>query len=184
VITTDENDYFAGGPPSPANCDGVTIPCTYAKKGEVDIDLSQLMATEFGEGTPFGVHSDDAPTVYINGNPALFSPLTRRFEHEAAVLTAFNPITGNTDALTQAIADQQEQAFLHMVTADPNRTPNFIMFANPDYFLSASAIRRIACRFRLARTRSRGSPGTTAISIPRSPIPGSAWQVLELKRRA
>jgi hypothetical protein len=138
VITADENDHFAGGPPSPANCDGVTIPCTYAKKGEVDIDLSQLMATEFGEGTPFGVHSDDAPTFYINGNPAQFSPLTRRFEHEAAALTAFNPITGKTDTLTQAIADQQEQAFLHMVTADPNRTPNFIMFANPDYFLSAT----------------------------------------------
>ena len=138
VITADENDHFAGGPPSPANCDGVTIPCTYAEKGEVDIDLSQLMATEFGEGTPFGLHSDDAPTFYINGNPALFSPLTRRFEHEAAVLTAFNPITGNTDALTQAIADQQEQAFLHMVTADPNRTPTS----------SCSPIPTISCRHR------------------------------------
>jgi hypothetical protein len=53
VITADENDHFAGGPPSPANCDGVTTPCTYAKKGEIDIDLSQLMATEFGEGSPF-----------------------------------------------------------------------------------------------------------------------------------
>ena len=102
MITADENDHFAGGPPSPANCDGVTIPCTYAKKGEVDADLSQLMATEFGEGTPFGVHTDDAPTFYINGNPAQFSPLTRRFEHEAAALTAFNPITGKTDTLTQA----------------------------------------------------------------------------------
>src|SRR5262249_30355443 len=35
-------------------------------------------------------------------------------------------------------ADQQEQAFLHMVTADPKRTPNFIMFANADYLLSAT----------------------------------------------
>jgi hypothetical protein len=138
VITADENDHFAGGPPSPANCDGVTIPCTYARKGEVDVDLSQLMATEFGEGSPFRVHTDDAPTFYINGNPAQFSALTRRFEHEAAALTAFNPITGNTDTLTQAIADQQQQALLHMITADPNRTPNFIMFANPDYFLSAT----------------------------------------------
>jgi hypothetical protein len=33
VITADENDHFAGGPPSPANCDGVTTPCTYAKIG-------------------------------------------------------------------------------------------------------------------------------------------------------
>lgn len=138
VITADENDHFAGGPPSPGNCDGVTIPCTYAKIGEIDIDLSQLMATEFGEGSPFAVHSDDAPTFYINGNPGQLTSLTRRFEREAAGLTAVNPITGKTDVLTQAIADQQQQTFLHMVTTDPNRTPNFIMFANPDYFLSAT----------------------------------------------
>jgi hypothetical protein len=138
VITADENDHFAGGPPEPANCDGVTIPCSYAKIGEIDIDLSRLMATEFGEATPFSVHSDDAPTFYINGNPGQLDPITRRLEHEAAALAAFNPITGNTDLLTQAIANQQEQSFLHMVTADPKRTPNFIMFADPDYFLTAS----------------------------------------------
>ena len=138
VITADENDHFAADRHLPPNCDGVTTPCTYAKIGEIDVDLSRLMATEFGEGTPFGVHSDDAPTFYINGNPAQLNPITRRFEHEAAALTAFNPITLKTDTLTQAIADQQEQAFLHMVTADPNRTPSFIMFANPDYFLSAT----------------------------------------------
>ncbi len=138
IVTADENDHFAGGPPTPANCDGVNVPCTYPKIGEIDIDLSQLMATEFGEGAPFFVHSDDAPTFYINGNLGQLSPLTRKFEHEAAALQAFNPITGGTDELTQAIADQQEQTLLHMVTADPNRTPNFIMFANPDYFLSAT----------------------------------------------
>ena len=138
VITADENDHFAGGLPSPGNCDGVTIPCTYAKIGEIDIDLSQLMATEFGEESPFTVHSDDAPTFYINGIPGQLTSLTRRFEREAAGLTAVNSITGNTDVLTQAMADQQQQTFLHMVTTDPNRTPNFIMFANPDYFLSAT----------------------------------------------
>jgi hypothetical protein len=138
VITSDENDHFVGGPPSPANCDGVTIPCTYSNIGEITVDLSKLMAAEFGERAPFFVHSDDAPTFYINGNPGQLDPLTRRLEHEAGALTAINPITGNTDTLTQAIADQQEQAFLHMVTVDPNRTPNFIMFANPDYFLTTS----------------------------------------------
>jgi hypothetical protein len=40
--------------------------------------------------------------------------------------------------VTQALADHAEQALLHMITADPNRTPNFILFANPDYFLTAS----------------------------------------------
>jgi hypothetical protein len=29
-------------------------------------------------------------------------------------------------------------ALLHMITHDPSRTPNFILFGNPDYFLSAS----------------------------------------------
>ena len=52
VITADENDHFVGGPPSPANCDGVTTPCTYAKKGEIDADLSSVIATEFGDTTP------------------------------------------------------------------------------------------------------------------------------------
>jgi hypothetical protein len=28
VFTADENDHFVGGNPTPANCDGVTIPCT------------------------------------------------------------------------------------------------------------------------------------------------------------
>jgi hypothetical protein len=95
------------------------------------------LATE-GERARFSVHSDDAPTFYVDGNPGQLSPLTRRFEHEVADLQASNPITGKTDQLTQAIADQQQQAFLHMITADPRRTPNFIMFANPDYFLSAT----------------------------------------------
>jgi hypothetical protein len=29
IVTADENDHFVGGAPSPANCDGVYIPCTY-----------------------------------------------------------------------------------------------------------------------------------------------------------
>jgi hypothetical protein len=32
-----------------------------------------------------------------------------------------------------------------MITADPNRTPNFILFANPDYFLSATGATAPAC---------------------------------------
>jgi hypothetical protein len=37
----------------------------------------------------------------------------------------------------QALADPAELALLHMITHDPNRTPNFILFGNPDYFLEA-----------------------------------------------
>jgi hypothetical protein len=140
VVTADENDHFVGGAPSPANCDGIHIPCTYVKKGEVDADLSRVFATEFGDTTPFGVHFDDAPTFYITGNPGQMDPVTRKLEQESGQLLGFDPVDGPdgaTNHVTQALADQAEQSLLHMITFDPNRTPNFILFANPDYFLEA-----------------------------------------------
>jgi hypothetical protein len=141
IITADENDHFVGGPPAPTNCDGVNIPCTYAEKGEITADPSQVFATEFGDVTPFRVHSDDAPTFYINGNPGQTAVATRTLEREAGQLLGFDLVdgpNGSTNQVAQALADQAEQALLHMITADPNRTPHFILFANPDYFLSAS----------------------------------------------
>ncbi len=139
VFTADEGDHFVGGAPSPANCDGVNVPCTYAQIGEISTNLAGLLATEAGITTPFTVHSDDAPTIYITGNPSRTDPVTRSFEHGLAALTALNPITGNTDVLTQFMADPVEMKLLHMVTADPARTPTVTMFANPDYFLFAGA---------------------------------------------
>ena len=85
------------------------------------------------------MHSDDAPNVYINGNPARDSSTTRTFERATGQLTAANPITGNTDTITKFLADPVEMKVLHMVTADPARTPTFTLFANPDYFLFAGA---------------------------------------------
>ncbi|MBV9584939.1 MAG: hypothetical protein JO213_08665, partial [Alphaproteobacteria bacterium] len=141
IVTADENDHFVGGAPSPANCNGVTTPCTYAKKGEIDADLTKVYFTEFNDATPFRVHSDDAPTFYINGNPSQTDPKTRTLEQEAAQMLGFDPVqgpNGGTNQVAQALADQAELALLHMITADPNRTPNFVLFGNPDYFLSAS----------------------------------------------
>jgi hypothetical protein len=141
VVTADENDHFVGGAPSPANCDGIVTPCSYAKKGEINADLSRVIFTEFGDTTSFTVHSDDAPTFYIKGNPAQTASVTRNLEREAGALLGFDAVdgpNGNTNQVTQALADQAEQDLLHMITKDPARTPNFILFANPDYFLFAT----------------------------------------------
>jgi len=57
------------------------------------------------------------------------------------MMLGFDVVQGPNGAInqvTEALADQAELSLLHMVTADPNRTPNFVLFANPDYFLSAS----------------------------------------------
>lgn len=139
IVTADEGDHFVGGPPTPANCDGIHTPCTYAKIGEINTNLAGLLATERSNTTPFTVHSDDAPTIYITGNPARTDPVTRTFAKDLAALTAVNPITGNTDPISEFLADPVEMKLLHMLTADPARNPTLTMFADPNYFLFAGA---------------------------------------------
>lgn len=139
VVTADENDHFVGGKPSPANCDGVTTPCTYQQIGEVNANIRGLLATQQNVTTPFQVHSDSAPNFYLNGRPAADSSLTRGFEHAVAKTTATNPISGVTQTFADLFADPVEMKLLHMVTADPMRTPTFTVFANPDYFVFAGA---------------------------------------------
>src|SRR5262249_44820470 len=68
VFTVDEGDHFVGGQPTPATCDGVLTPCTYSHIGELDINLNGLVQAA-GDTTPFAIHFDSAPTVYVTGNP-------------------------------------------------------------------------------------------------------------------
>jgi hypothetical protein len=145
ILTADENDHFAGGPPLNANCDGVTIPCNYTPGssgpntiGELLTNIQGLLGQEDPTlnftTTPFDIHFDMAPAFYISGQPATGSAIARQFERDTAALTAVNPRTGNTDSLTRFLADPVELKFLHMITGDPLRTPTFVMFGNPDYF--------------------------------------------------
>jgi hypothetical protein len=108
VVTADEGDHFAGGAPAPANCDGIKVACSYAKLGEID------------------------------SNAATGAPLVRSFERATAQLKVMSPITGNTDQLTRYLADPVELKLLHMITGDPQRTPSYVMFGDPDYFFVLS----------------------------------------------
>jgi len=65
----------------------------------------------------------------------------RTLERDVAGLTANNPYSGNAnEKITNYLADPVEEGILHMVNADPARTPTFAMFAKPDYFLQAGAL--------------------------------------------
>jgi hypothetical protein len=136
TFTSDEGDHLIAGPPTPANCDGVNVPCTYAKIGEVAANIKQLILNQTGITTPFTVHSDSAPNFYITGNPSQTSLTTRNLERAAGTVTAVNPYSGNTEVVDNFLADQAEMGLLHMITADPKRDATFTMFAKPDYFLS------------------------------------------------
>jgi hypothetical protein len=157
VFTVDEGDHFAGDAPTPAGCDGVTTTCNYNRVGEINADLRRMILTQFNDATVFTVHSDDAPTVYVNGNPGRTDPAVRKLERESAQLTWTNPYTGQVQTgITQALADPVEEKILHMVTADPFRTPTFTLFADPDWFLFATGggpcATQAACAFIPART--------------------------------
>jgi hypothetical protein len=139
VFTVEEGDHFVGSPPDNPACDGVNTPCTYHLVGEINGNLAGLLATQQGITTPFTVHADMAPTIYITGNPSRTDPVTRTFGRALGQLTAVSPYTGLTDNITVALADPVGMKALHMVTADPQRTPTLTMFAHADYFLFAGA---------------------------------------------
>jgi len=139
VFTVDEGDHFAGDQPTNTGCDGVTVACNYNRVGEINGNLSAMMRTQFADTTPFTVHSDDAPNVYITGNPSQTDPATRKLEREMAQLSWLNPYTNQTEHnIMVALADKTEMKTLHMVTADPARTPTFTPFADPNWFFFAS----------------------------------------------
>jgi hypothetical protein len=144
VFTVDEGDHFVGDAPTPSGCDGVTTPCTYNRVGEINADLRRMVYTQTGDSTLFSVHSDDAPTVYVNGTAAQpirdqIDPVVRNLEREMGGLSWRNPYTGQVENnIMVALADHTEMHTLHMVTADPFRTPTFTPFANPNWFFFAT----------------------------------------------
>jgi hypothetical protein len=143
VLSSDEGDHEAGAnvgraiQPTPANCDGVNVPCTYPSGsfGELEGNVTGLLNEETGDTTKFGMEYDSAPEYYVNGNPSESSAQVRTFEHDIAALTADNPYTGATQKIANYLADPTEEAILHMVNADPARTPTLAEFAKPDYYL-------------------------------------------------
>src|SRR5580658_7111845 len=152
ILSSDEGDHEAGAnvgraiQPTPASCDGVTVSgstvtpdvaCTYPTGdfGELEGNITGLLAQEKHDTTAFGMEFDTAPEYYINGDPGPDTTTTRTFEHDIAGLSAFNPYAGSNQAISNYLADPTEMAILHIVNADPARTPTLAEFAKPDYYL-------------------------------------------------
>jgi hypothetical protein len=157
VITVDEGDHFAGGVGAPqpggdwltyshTTCTTPTFPnCPTSQIGEVGANLKGMVtAADSGATTSYDIHFDDAPTFYVNGQPARTDATVRRLERDVGGLSAVDPYVRNGSnvpqivPLTQQMADPIEEQTLHMVNSDPNRTPTFTMFGNPDFFFQTS----------------------------------------------
>jgi hypothetical protein len=147
VLSSDEGDHQAAAnvgraiQPTPANCDGVTVACTYpaGSFGELDGNITGLLATQKNDTTPFTLEADTAPEFYVTGDPAANAPQVRTLERDVSQLTAVNPYAGGSQKIANYLADPAEEAILHMVNADPARTPTFALFAKPDYFLTTGS---------------------------------------------
>ncbi|HEY7078010.1 MAG TPA: hypothetical protein VH418_21680 [Solirubrobacteraceae bacterium] len=145
TITVDEGDHFVGGQGTPQPdgslaynhtvCFDLTA-CPSNQLGEVNIGLNALLPAQAGT---FDVHSDDAPTFYVHGNPERTDPGVRTLERDVAGLTSVDPFAGGaTVPLFQRFADPVEEKALHMVNSDPARTPTFTGFGNADFFFSTT----------------------------------------------
>ena len=156
VLSSDEGDHEAGAnvgraiQPTPANCDGARVtgrtvtpdvPCTYpaGSFGELAGNINGLLATQAHDSVPFSLEADTAPEFYVTGRPGPNAAPVRTLERDVAGLTNANPYTGTTQKIANYIADPAAEALVHMVNADPARTPTFAMFARPDYFLQTGS---------------------------------------------
>jgi hypothetical protein len=143
VLTADENDHLAGGNSSDGtwshtfcNIDAGQQ-CPPNQIGEVNANLLSLLPNPSGQPN-FSVHNDSAPTVYVNGNPERTNGSLRQLERDVSAAKAIDPYqSGSPTPVALYLADKVGEKALHMVTADPQRTPSFTLFGNPDYFLTA-----------------------------------------------
>ena len=157
VVSSDEGDHVASAnvgraiQPTPKGCDGAKVTgrtvtpdvlCTYPAGtfGELDGNLTGLLATQTTNTTPFSLEPDTAPEFYVTGRPGPNATGVRSLEHAVSSLTASNPYASpSTQPITNYLADKTEEGILHMVNADPARTPTFALFAKPDYYLQTGS---------------------------------------------
>src|SRR2546430_4516422 len=147
VFTSDENDHFAGGTSTDGTwshtfCNvsgGQTCPANQI--GEVTQNIKALLPNTY---TPpiFDMHFDSAPTVYV-AKPTAAPPTAaqiREFERKLAAARGIDPYVDPSSPrdVMLFMADTVGEKALHMVNADPRRTPDFTYFANPDYFLTTT----------------------------------------------
>jgi hypothetical protein len=146
IIGSEENDQFAGAnvgratQPTPAGCDGVTVPCHYtsSQDGELAANIKGLLSTTPSASAQYDVDAQGA-SIYMHGQPAPDDPTVRQMERDTAAMTSNLTYSGvPNEQIAKYQAGALEQRVLHMQTNDPLRTPTYSIFPMPDYFFGTS----------------------------------------------
>jgi hypothetical protein len=79
--------------------------------------------------------------VYVAGNPGRTTASVRKLQRDLGAMSLADPYAsgGQSTPIVVALADPVQERILHMVNADPSRTPTFTLFGNPDFFFTASS---------------------------------------------
>ncbi|HWD74420.1 MAG TPA: hypothetical protein VG371_04735 [Solirubrobacteraceae bacterium] len=107
LVTVDEGDHYAGGPPLNPGCDGVRVACQYdtaeaggaaygtagyqRNVGEVDVNLPALVKGSTGNATTFGFDTDDAPAIIVPNQSSPSGPRPGQGDPSCATSSATCP---------------------------------------------------------------------------------------------
>jgi hypothetical protein len=204
VFYSDENDHVSEGTPANPTCDGVTTPCEWnhsgangsteetstpgnpvpGQLGESFVDLDSTLPSESQYANqPYFINPDSAPEIYLEngtgpspqlGTPAQTAPNVRQFERDLSNATYTDPYTGSPTHVVNQAADHTELSALHMVTADPLRTPTEVAFSpGADFVNSVPA----ANAFNSSTSTKLSDPTTNAFNgcnaISTTPVPSA-----------
>jgi hypothetical protein len=154
VFAADEGDHFAGAnvgravTPACSGTPGVAVDtaapaqtpylCSYAagQLGEVSTDIHSLLQYETGDPASFGFYSQpQGESLYVLGGAD--TATVRQLERDVGGLTMVDPYDGpNPEPVAKWMVDPTAEQLLHFVNADPNRTPSFTVWPNPDVFFT------------------------------------------------
>jgi hypothetical protein len=154
VFSADEGDHFAGAnvgravAPSCTGTPGVAIDtatagqtpyqCSYpaGQLGEVATNVHSLLGFQTGDAASF-YSQPQGEAIYATGASNTTSTV-RQLERDFGSLTMVDPYDGpNPEPVAKWMVDPTAEQLLHFVNADPNRTPSFTVFPNPDVFFSS-----------------------------------------------
>jgi hypothetical protein len=165
-------DRLKRGGIGPANTLFVVSASQSTERGAVEVNLPGLLAEQQRVTTPLGLQDAAASALWVNGDPGPATSVIRTLERATGRLVVRNPYSGASQPLVRYLADRAELRLLHMVSADPARTPSFVMLANPGYHLSGGPPTCALAGCLAVDPRSPSNQGAPSADL------GTAWLAL------
>jgi hypothetical protein len=204
VFYSDENDHVSEGTPANPACDGISTPCQWnhsgvngsteetstpghpvpGQLGETFVNVDSTLPSESQYANqPYFINPDSAPEIYLEngtgpnpqlGSPDQTAPNVRQFERDLSNATYTDPYTSSTTHVVNQAADHAELSALHMVTADPLRTPTEVAFSPGANFVNSVPA---AGAFNSSTSTVLSDPTTNAFNgcnaISTTPVPSA-----------